>query len=70
MAGCVSARHGERGGVAGPAPAVSVSERWKRKLPDGSWKKVDADAGAPAGKTKTIVVDLEKELPPGARRLR
>jgi len=40
------------------------------ELPDGSWKKVDTDVGAPAGKTKTILVDLEKKLPPGARRLR
>jgi len=40
------------------------------ELPDGSWKKVDVDVGTPAGKTKTILVDLEKILPPGARRLR
>ncbi len=40
------------------------------ELPDGSWQKVDVDVGAPAGKTKTIMVDLEKKLPPGARRLR
>ena len=26
--------------------------------------------GVPAGKTKTILVDLENKLPPGARRLR
>jgi len=40
------------------------------ELPDGTWKKVDTDVGVPAGKTKTILVDLEKKLPPGARRLR
>jgi tetratricopeptide (TPR) repeat protein len=40
------------------------------ELPDGSWKKIDTDVGAPAGKTKTILVDLDKKLPPGARRLR
>ena len=40
------------------------------ELPDGSWKKVDVDVGTPAGKTKTILIDLEKKLPPGARRLR
>jgi Tfp pilus assembly protein PilF len=40
------------------------------ELPDGSWKRIDVDVGAPAGKTKTILVDLEKILPPGARRLR
>jgi hypothetical protein len=28
------------------------------------------EVGAPAGKTKTILVDLEKKLPPDARRLR
>jgi len=36
----------------------------------GSWRKVDVMVGAPAGKTKTIIVDLEGKLPPGARRLR
>jgi hypothetical protein len=39
-------------------------------LPDGSWKKLDVNVGAPCGKTKTIVVDLENKLPPGARQLR
>ena len=40
------------------------------ELPDGSWKAVPADVGVPAGKTKTILVDLENKLPAGARRLR
>jgi hypothetical protein len=40
------------------------------ELPDGTWKSVPADVGTPAGKTKTILVDLNKKLPPGARRLR
>jgi hypothetical protein len=40
------------------------------ELPDGSWRKINADVGAPCGKTKTILVDLENKLPPGARRLR
>jgi tetratricopeptide (TPR) repeat protein len=40
------------------------------ELPNGSWAKVDVDVGAPAGKTKTILVDIENKLPPGARRLR
>jgi tetratricopeptide (TPR) repeat protein len=40
------------------------------KLPDGSWEKVDVDVGAPCGKTKTILVDLENKLPAGARQLR
>jgi len=40
------------------------------ELPDGSWKKVEVDVGAPCGKTKTILVDLESKLPAGAGRLR
>ena len=40
------------------------------QLPDGSWKKVDVDVGAPCGKTKTILVDLENKLPADARQLR
>ncbi len=40
------------------------------ELPDGSWKPVPTDFGVPAGKTKTILVDLEAKLLPGARRLR
>jgi tetratricopeptide (TPR) repeat protein len=40
------------------------------RLKDGSWKKLDIDVGAPCGKTKTILVDLESKLPLGARQLR
>jgi hypothetical protein len=40
------------------------------ELPDGSWKPVPVDVGVPAGKTKTILVDLNKKLPVHARRLR
>ena len=36
----------------------------------GIWKAVDVTVGAPAGKTKTILVDLEGKLEPGTRRLR
>ncbi len=36
----------------------------------GVWETVDVVVGAPAGKTKTILVDLEGRLKPGARRLR
>jgi hypothetical protein len=36
----------------------------------GIWKPVAVTVGAPAGKTKTILVDLEGKLPPGTRRLR
>ena len=40
------------------------------ELPDGSWKPVPTDVGAPAGKTKTILVELGSIFPVGARRLR
>jgi tetratricopeptide (TPR) repeat protein len=40
------------------------------ELPDGSWKKLEVDVGAPCGKTKTILVDLAGKLPPGSRRFR
>lgn len=47
-----------------PFPTLEV------ELPNGDWQAVRVDVGAPAGKTKTILVDLDKKLPPGARRLR
>lgn len=34
------------------------------------WQAVDVTVGAPAGKTKTILVDLAGKLPVGSRRLR
>ncbi len=37
---------------------------------DGNWLSVDAVVGLPAGKTKTILVDLDDRLPPDTRRLR
>jgi tetratricopeptide (TPR) repeat protein len=37
---------------------------------DGSFMAVDTVVGMPAGKTKTILVDIAGKLPPGARRLR
>ncbi len=40
------------------------------ELADGSWKPIPTDFGVPAGKTKTILVDLQGKLPAGARRLR
>jgi len=40
------------------------------ELADGSWQPVATDVGAPAGKTKTILVDLANKLPANARRLR
>ena len=40
------------------------------ELADGTWRKVDVDVGTPAGKTKTILVDLENKLFAGTQRLR
>ncbi len=37
---------------------------------DDRWQKLEVVVGAPAGKTKTILVDLAGKIPPGARRLR
>ena len=37
---------------------------------DGEWSLVEIEVGAPAGKTKAMVVDLEGKLPAGTKRLR
>jgi hypothetical protein len=37
---------------------------------NGKWKPVDVVVGAPAGKTKTIIVELSGKLPAGSKRLR
>jgi hypothetical protein len=37
---------------------------------DGRWGAVDVIVGAPAGKTKTMLVDLTGKLPPGVTQLR
>ena len=37
---------------------------------DGDWEVLGIDVGLPAGKTKTILYDLDGKLPPGARKLR
>jgi Flp pilus assembly protein TadD len=47
-----------------PFPTLAV------ETAGGEWKTVDVVVGAPAGKTKTILVDLRGKLPPGSRRLR
>ena len=39
-------------------------------LADGSWQPLKIDVGAPAGKTKTILVDLNGKLPVGTKKLR
>jgi len=40
------------------------------ELMNGDWEVVDVSVGMPAGKTKTIVIDLTDKLAPGVRRLR
>ena len=63
------------GGMANIAASLDASLPFpfptlEAELPDGTWKPVPVEVGAPAGKTKTILIELEKKLPPGARRLR
>jgi hypothetical protein len=40
------------------------------QMPDGSWRKVVADMGFPAGLPRTVTVDLTGKLPSGVTRLR
>jgi tetratricopeptide (TPR) repeat protein len=47
-----------------PFPTLEVETE------SGAWQPVDAVVGAPAGKTKSIIVDLTGKLPAGAKRLR
>ena len=63
------------GGMANVAASLDPSLPFpfptlEAELPDASWKPVQVNVGAPAGKTKTILVDLQNKLPAGARRLR
>lgn len=51
-------------GLPFPFPKLEVEKD------DGKWQAVDAVVGAPAGKTKRIMVDLTGKLPQGSRRLR
>lgn len=44
--------------------------RLDAEVAPGTWKPVPVVVGAPAGKTKTILVDLGGKLEPGTRRLR
>jgi hypothetical protein len=46
-----------------PFPTVEVDVA-------GKWQPIDVTVGAPAGKTKTILVDLTGKLPADARRLK
>jgi Flp pilus assembly protein TadD len=47
-----------------PFPTLEV------EIAGGAWRPVDVVVGTPAGKTKSIVVDLAGKLPAGSRRLR
>ncbi len=47
-----------------PFPTLEV------ETSDGQWRPVRIAAGAPAGKTKRIMMDLTGQLPPESRRLR
>ncbi|MEW6159873.1 MAG: FG-GAP-like repeat-containing protein [Verrucomicrobiota bacterium] len=47
-----------------PFPTLEVESA------SGVWQPLDVSVGAPAGKTKTILVDLAGKLPAGSRRLR
>ena len=63
------------GGMANIAGSIDPSvgppfPTLEAQLPDGSWRKVEAEVGAPCGKTKTILVDLEGKLPSGVHSLR
>jgi Flp pilus assembly protein TadD len=44
--------------------------RLEAELPDGRWQALELVVGAPSGKTKRMLVDLEGRLPAGTRRLR
>jgi hypothetical protein len=47
-----------------PFPTLAV------ETSDGRWQPVPVPVGVPAGKTKTILVDLAGQLPPGSQRLK
>lgn len=53
-----------------PFPFPTMDVETVRADGTSEWKPVDVTVGSPAGKTKTIVVDLAGKLPEGARRLR
>jgi len=47
-----------------------VPTNLEMELMNGNWEVVDVTVGMPAGKTKTVVIDLTDKLAPGVRRLR
>jgi len=52
-------RHGQYRSLPGSESSVPFPTL-EAELPGGSWVPVPCDVGAPAGKTKTILIDLEK----------
>ncbi len=63
------------GGMANMAASLDTSlpypfPRLEAELAAGQWMPLEVTAGAPAGKTKTILVDLEGVLPARVQRLR
>ncbi|HEY5657543.1 MAG TPA: VCBS repeat-containing protein, partial [Myxococcota bacterium] len=52
------------------ASVAFTPTRLEREASDGTWQELPVVVGMPAGKTKTIVIDLAGALPPGTRRLR
>ena len=49
---------------------IVVPTTLEMELINGDWEVVDITVGMPAGKTKTIAIDLTDKLAPGVRRLR
>jgi tetratricopeptide (TPR) repeat protein len=49
---------------------IVVPTTLEMELMNGDWEVVDVIVGMPAGKTKTIAIDLTDKLAPGVRRLR
>ncbi len=52
------------------ASSAALPPRLEVETAAGDWQQVAVVVGVPAGKTKTILVDLSGQLPRGARRLR
>ena len=52
------------------AHVTAVVPYLEAQLSDGTWKRVSDDIGFPAGLRRTMVADLTRILPAGARRIR
>ncbi len=59
----VNVAGGQNTSLANPFPRVEAEV-------NGEWRLIDVVAGAPSGKTKTILIDLSGKLPEGTSRLR